>query len=63
MPPSWRAASKREVLCLGRFADKADGARDGFAEADRRFVEHELARLDFRHVENIIDDREQVLAR
>ena len=57
------AAGQLEPLLVGARGQQANGVFDDVADAERDAVERQLARLDFREVEDVVDQRQQRLAR
>ena len=57
------AARQLEAFLVRARRQQADGVLDDVAESERDALERQLARLDLREVEDVVDEREQRLAR
>ena len=55
-------AVQRQAAIAGTFAEHRDDVGDHAVDAQRTFVENELAGLDLGQIENVVEDVEQVVA-
>ena len=56
-------ADQLQAFLVGRGGEHGQGVLEQIAQVERGAVEHQLAGFDFREVENLVDDAEQVVGR